>query len=227
MRSRPQCGTRARVARSGFAVPMSSPRYICRASAEMTVIGTRAPIATATAVLPTPVGPTMTGVRGWGSGAAEAAFKLFLRELNEARTAMYVVRRQRCGEEPQDQLPHFSGVERLPGLDRCPARVGCGEPLETILPTTKPSPGEIGDELLKAATGLEAWMRIRSRMHHDAAAGEWLNLEADAREQLAVRIDRIELRGPEVEGQGQQQPLRRRAVAGELPHDVFGQNPLV
>src|SRR5437667_2956328 len=204
MRARPRCGTRARVARSGFAVPMSSPRYICRASAEMTVIGTSAPIAAATAVLPTPVGPTMTGVRGWGSGAAEAAFKLFLRELNEARTAVYVVRRQRCSEEPQDQLPHFSGVERLPGLDRCPARVGCGEPLETILPTTKPSAGEIGDELLKAATGLEAWMRTRSSMHHDAAAGEWLDINADALEQHAERCEHIDICGPEVEGQGQQ-----------------------
>src|SRR5437867_1734662 len=180
MRSRPRCGTRARVARSGFAVPMSSPRYICRASAEITVIGTRAPIATATAVLPTPVGPTMTGVRGWGSGAAEAAFKLFLRELNEARTAVYVVRRQRCSEEPQDQLPHFSGVERLPGLDRCPARVGCGDPPETILPTTKPSAGAIDDELHKPTTRREARMRTRSRMHHDPRAAGGLDPEAGA-----------------------------------------------
>ena len=140
---------------------------------------------------------------------------------------MYVVRRQRCREEPDNELAHLAGVERLPSFDRCPARVRRGEALEPILPTTKPSTREVGDELLQAATGLETWMGIRSRMHHDAAAREWLDLKTDAFEELAVCVDRIELRGCEVERQGQQQPLRGRAIARELTHDVFIQDPLM
>ena len=42
-----------------------------------------------------------------------------------------------------------------------------------------------------------------------------------------MRLDRIELRGREVERQRQQQPLRGRAIARELTHDVFIQDPLV
>src|SRR5712692_6799417 len=149
---------------------MSSPRYTCRASAEMTVIGTRSAIATATAVLPTPVGPRTTGVRGLVSGTAKPPFQFLFRELHHRGAAVDVMGGQSCGEQAHDQLAHLARIERLSSLDRCPARVGRGETLKTILPTTKPSAGEIGDELLQAATGLEAWMRIRSRMYHDAPA---------------------------------------------------------
>src|SRR5438105_3633976 len=232
---------------------MSSPRYICRASAEMTVSGARSASATATAVLPTPVGPTITGVRGRsvishakacarpalplrtvscrahpsGWGSPKTTFQFFFWQLDHRWPPVYVVRRQRCREEPDHELAHLAHVERLPSFDRCPARVRRGEALEPILPTTKAPTGEIGDELLQAATRLEAGMGIRSRVHHDAAAREWLDLKTDAFEQLAVRLDRIELRGREVERQGQQQPLRGRAIAGELTQDVFVYDPFV
>ena len=42
-----------------------------------------------------------------------------------------------------------------------------------------------------------------------------------------MRLDRIELSGRKVERQRQQQPLRGRAIARELTHDVFIQDPLV
>ena len=42
-----------------------------------------------------------------------------------------------------------------------------------------------------------------------------------------MRLDRIELGGRKVEREGQEQSLRRRAVAGELAHHVFVQHTLV
>src|SRR6266550_4143690 len=252
-RSRPRCGTRARVSGSGFAVPISSPRYTWRASAEITVMGVRAASATATAVLPTPVGPTMTGVWGrsvishakacarqtlslrtllcrahpLGWGSPETPFQLFFWQLDHGGAAVDVVRRQRCREEPHDQLAHLPRVERLSRLDRGSTRVGRSEALQPILPAPESPAGEIGDELLQAACGLEARMRVRGRVNDDAAAGERLDLVADARQQLPMRVDRIELGGREVERERQQETLRGRSVPRQLTHHVLVQHPLV
>src|SRR5947207_6670909 len=113
---------------------MSKPRYTCRASAEITVMGANAASAVATAVLPTPVGPMMTGVRSLESGPAKPAFQFLFGELHQRRSAVHVVRRQGGGEQTHDQLTHLLDVERLAGLDRRAAGVGRSETLESILP---------------------------------------------------------------------------------------------
>ena len=95
---------------------------------------------------------------------------------------MHIVRRQRCGQQPDDELPHLIGVERLPRLDRGAACIRRGEPLQAVLPAAEPTAGEIGHELLQAARGFEARMRIGRRVHHDAASGERLDFIADAGE---------------------------------------------
>src|SRR5690349_21286215 len=184
-------------------------------------MGMRAASAAATAVLPTPVGPTTTGVRSLESGAAEPALKLFLGKLNHRWPTMHIVRRQRGGQQPHDQLPHFAHVERLTGFDGGAARVGRRETLQAVLPAAEPAAGEIGDQLLETARRFEPRVGVRCRMHNDAATGERLDLVADAREQLAMRFDGIELGRREVERQRQEQSLRRRAVARQLAHDVF------
>src|SRR5260370_35859593 len=186
---------RAGVSRRGVAVPISSPRYTWRASAEITVIGVSAASAAATAVLPTPVGPTTTGVRGrdWGLGAAKTAFQLFLWELNHGRSPVDVVRRQRRGQQPHDQLAHLAHVERLSGFDRGATRVGRREAFQAILPAAKPATGEVRDQLLEAARGFEPWVRIRRRMHDNAAAGERLDLVASAGNDLPIGVGLVQV----------------------------------
>src|SRR5881409_2997367 len=142
----------------------------------MTVIGVREASATATAVFPTPVGPTMTGVRSLASGAAKTAFQLVLWKLHHRRSAVHVVRGEGRGEQPHDELTHLVPIERLPSFDRGAARVGRGESLEAVLPAAEPAAREIGDELLQAARGLEPRMRIRGRVDDDAPARERLDL---------------------------------------------------
>src|SRR5439155_1703769 len=112
--------------------------------------------ATAAAVLPTPVGPTSTGVRGRGSGPPKPALQLLLRQLHQARPAMDVVRRERGGEEADDQLAHFVRVQAVAGLDGGAAGVRRGKALQAVLPSAEPPPREVGDELLEAAGRLEA-----------------------------------------------------------------------
>src|SRR2546429_5640 len=104
---------------------MSSPRYTCRASAEMTVMSVRAPSAAATAVLPTPVGPTRTGTRG-RSGSPKPPLQLVLRQLHDRRPPVHIVGRQGGAEDTHDELPHLVLLEPLAGLDRGAAGGGRG-----------------------------------------------------------------------------------------------------
>src|SRR4051812_30958661 len=195
----------------------------------MTVMGVNDARATATAVFPEPVGPTMTGVRGrgWGLGAGEPSFKLFLGKLDHRRPAVDVMHRQRGREQADDQLPHLLSVELMPGFDRGTTGIGGRKPLEAILPATKATAGEVGDELLEAARCLKAGMRVRRGMHYDASPRKRLDLVADALQELAMRINRIELGRREIERQRQKQTLCRRAIAAQLMHHVFVQHALM
>src|SRR3989442_10419608 len=154
-------------------------------------MGVRAARLTATAVLPTPVGPTRTGVRCRVSGPTKPTFQFLFRKLHHARPAVDVVRRQRRRKKPHDQLAHLPGIQRLSRLDRRTTRVCRGKPLQAILPAAKPATGQIRDELLQAARGLEARVRVRGGMYDNAAPGERLDLVADARQQLPMGLDRI------------------------------------
>src|ERR1044072_9307976 len=179
----------------------------------MTGIGALLASATATAVFPTPVGPTMTGVRCRVSGAAEASLKLFLGKLNHGRPAVHIVRGQRGVQEPHDELPHLAHIERLPRLDRGATRVRRREALETILPAAEPPACEIGDELLETPRGFEPRMRVRRGVHDDAATGERLDLIADPGEQLPMRFDGVEVRRRAVPPGRQQEAAGRWAGA--------------
>ena len=134
---------------------------------------------------------------------------------------------QRRAEQSYDQLTHLFSIERLPSLNRRAAGISGRKPFEAILPPPEAAPGKVGDELLQAARRLEAGMRIGRRVHHDAAPGEWLDFVPDAYEQLAMRLDVVELHRCEVERQRQQQALRRGTIAGQLTHHIFVEHPFM
>src|SRR5919109_4529211 len=100
----------------------------------MTVIGASPARATATAVLPTPVGPTMTGVGALGP--SKPSFQLFFGQLYQTRAPVDVVRWKRRGEQARNELAHFVDLERLARFDRRPAGVGRGKALKPVLPAT-------------------------------------------------------------------------------------------
>src|SRR5713101_5682548 len=148
----------------------------------MTVSCSSAANAVATAVLPTPVGPTRTGTTG-RSGSPKPSLQLVLGQLDYGRPTVHVVRRQGGGEEPGQQLAHLLGVELVPRLDGRPAGEGGREALEPVLPPPEATSREVRDELLQAARGLEARVRVGRRVDHHGASRERLELEADAPQQ--------------------------------------------
>src|SRR5439155_27137241 len=191
MRSSPRCGTRVSRSESGFAVPMSRRRYTCRASAEMARMDSSSPHATATAVLPTPVGPTRTGTRG-RSAPPKPSLQLVLRQLYDRGPPVHVVRREGRAEQPTHQLPHLFELEPLARLDRRPARERSGETLEAVRPTGEPPAREIRHELLEAAGGVDPRVRAGGSVHDHGPAGKRLDLVAHASQQLPVGLDGVD-----------------------------------
>src|SRR5438132_389613 len=121
----------------------------------MARMASSSPHATATAVLPTPVGPTSTGTRG-RSAPPKPSLQLVLRQLYDRGPAVHVVRREGRGEQPAHQLPHLFELEPLARLDRGPACEGGGEALEPVRPTAESAAREIRHKLLETARGVEA-----------------------------------------------------------------------
>ena len=101
--------------------------------------------ASATAVFPTPVGPTRIGVLA----SAKAALQFFARQLDDGGPAMHIVRRQLTGKQARQQLTPRSIVEWLAGLHRGMTGIGRHESLEPIGPAAetdrardrRPAPG--------------------------------------------------------------------------------------
>src|SRR5260370_40140033 len=136
----------------------------------MTVSWSSAAKAVATAVLPTPVGPTRTGTNG-RSGPPNRALQLVLGQLDYGRAARHVVRRERGSEEAGQQSAHFLGVERVPRFDGRPARERRREAFEPVLPPAEAAAREIRDQLLQSARSIEAGKRTGAGVSHDARPG--------------------------------------------------------
>src|SRR2546427_5902297 len=76
----------------------------------MTEMGSSAAQATATAVLPTPVGPTRTGTRG-RSAPPKSPLQLALRQLHDGGPPVHVVRGERRREQPAHEVAHLRQLE--------------------------------------------------------------------------------------------------------------------
>src|SRR5688500_17089367 len=109
----------------------------------MTSIGRCAASASATAIFPTAVGPTITGTLA----SPKAALQLLSRQLDDRGTAVHVVRWQVGGEEAEQELPHLPLVQPLPGLHRGAAGVGRREPLQPVGPPAEPPTRQVGHRL--------------------------------------------------------------------------------
>src|SRR5439155_20266928 len=133
----------------------------------MTEMGSSAAQATATAVLPTPVGPTRTGTRG-RSAPPKSPLQLALRQLHDGGPPVHVVRGERRREQPAHEVAHLRQFEVLSRLDRRPTGEHRSEALEPVreAPPPRPPPPEDRHDLLEAAPGAESRMRVGRRMHH-------------------------------------------------------------
>src|SRR5688572_29051473 len=78
------CGTAARAAASGLAVPISRPRYTCRESATRISMGRSRATAIASSDLPEAVGPTIATSGGGGRFARADGARAIGLDLDEA-----------------------------------------------------------------------------------------------------------------------------------------------
>src|SRR5437879_8124941 len=149
---------------------MSRPRYTWRASAETTLMGSSAADAATTAVLPTPVGPTMTGTSGGAprSASPKSPLQLPARQLHHGGSAVHVVGRERRAEQPEHELPHLLQLEPLARLDGRATGERRREALQPVGERAEPPAREIGDELLEAARGVESGVGVGSGVHDHA-----------------------------------------------------------
>src|SRR3989442_12998681 len=105
----------------------------------MTEMGSSAAQATATAVLPTPVGPTRTGTRG-RSAPPKSPLQLALRQLHDGGPPVHVVRGERRREQPAHEVAHLRQLEVLSRLDRRPTGEHRSEALEPVREAPPPGP---------------------------------------------------------------------------------------
>src|SRR2546430_7585717 len=154
----------------------------------MARMASSSPHATATAVLPTPVGPTSTGTRG-RSAPPKPSLQLVLRQLYDRGPAVHVVRREGRGEQPAHQLPHLFELEPLARLDRGPACEGGGEALEPVRPTAESAAREIRHKLLETARGVEARVGVGGGVHDHRPAGKRLDLVPHASDRKSTRLN--------------------------------------
>src|SRR5215203_4929274 len=155
----------------------------------MTSSGQCAPNATATAVLPTAVGPTSTGTLA----PAKPALQLFPRELHDGGAPVHIVWWQIGAEEPQEQLAHLPLAQPVSRFHRRATGVCGGEAFQPVGPPTESATCQISHHLPEAGPCVEARVRHGYGVHHHGAATEGLCLEAHAAELGAMRLERIEL----------------------------------
>src|SRR5215203_726472 len=105
----------------------------------MTSSGQCAPNATATAVLPTAVGPTSTGTLA----PAKPALQLFPRELHDGGAPVHIVWWQIGAEEPQEQLAHLPLAQPVSRFHRRATRVCGGEAFQPVGPPTESATWQI------------------------------------------------------------------------------------
>src|SRR5688572_7240493 len=121
----------------------------------MTSRGQCAPSATATAVLPTAVGPTSTGTLP----AAKSALQLLARELDDRGAPVHVVGRQVGAEQSQEQLAHLPFPEPVTRFHGGSTGVGGSKALQSIGPAAEAPPRQISHHFAEAGAGVEPRVR--------------------------------------------------------------------
>src|SRR5690348_15632737 len=185
--------------------------------------------AIARADFPAAVGPTMTRMTSSrrASGATKAALHLAPGELHDRRAAMHVVRREPRVAQRDEERAHLVGRERVPRLHRGLARHGREHALVSRGGGGDAIAGEGRERLAEATLRVEATMRRGDGVDRDGVAAEGRDLVAHALEFGAMPLERVQLRGGEIEREWQQQSLRRRVAALELAQERLVQHALV
>src|SRR4029453_1953336 len=123
----------------------------------------------------------------------EAAIELIPRDLHDRRSAVHVVRWQGGAGETHVERLHLSGRQDVTGLDRRLAGDRRGESLVPRCRARHAIARERIERIAQAPQRIEPRMRHRHGRHYDRVASEWLDLEAQLRERVTVRLEGVAL----------------------------------
>ena len=129
--------------------------------------------------------------------------------------------------ERDEERAHLARRENLARLDRRLARERRRETLVARGDARIAIAAQRIERLAQAARRVEARMRHRDAAHDERVPAEPLDLEAELREQLLMRLERLALGGPEMQRDRKEQPLRRRLALLERAHEALVQHALV
>ncbi len=140
---------------------------------------------------------------------------------------MHVMRRQRRIAKRDEERPHFVQRQFLPGLDRRFARDGRRQVLVPRGGCRGPIPRQGRQRVAQALLGVEPWMRHRHGVHDQRVSAKPFDLEAELRESLTIRLERVGFDAREMQREGKEQTLGRRVTALEYSHESLEQDTLV
>src|SRR6478672_5188866 len=126
-----------------------------------------------------------------------------------------------------EQRAHLRCRQLLACLDCGFARNGRGEMLVAGSGSRNPVASKRIQRLTQAPLGVESAMRHRNRAHDERVSTKPFDLEAKLLEILAVRFERVALRGPEMKRYRKKQSLRRRISAFKRVHEFLVQHALM
>src|SRR4051812_4485311 len=112
---------------------------------------------------------------------------------------MDVMRGQHRITKRDVQCAHLSGRKLITSLDR---RLARDRRRKTLVPCVRPRiavAGERRERITQAALGIEPRMRHRHRTDDERVPAEPLDLEPELLEQLAILLERLALRGAEMQ----------------------------
>src|SRR3954451_24012752 len=121
--------------------------------------------------------------------SAKAALELGPRELHDGGPPVHVVRGEYRVAKGDEEGAHLTRRDLVSRLDRRLAGHRRGDPFMARVRRRVAITGERGERLAQAALRVEARMRHRHRVDEQRVAAEPLDLEAEPREHVAVRLE--------------------------------------
>src|SRR5674476_24409 len=162
-----------------------------------------------------------------GSAAAKPALDLGPGELHDRAAPVHVVRRERGRHEGDEERAHLARREDLPRLDRRLAGERRREPLVARRDAGIAVAAQRIERLAQTARRIEARMRHRDAADDERVPAEPLDLEAQLREELLMRLERLALRRPQVQRDRKEESLRWRFPLLERAHEALVEHALV
>src|SRR6266542_292834 len=140
---------------------------------------------------------------------------------------MDVVRGQTRVPQRREQRAHLAVGAELSGLYRCLACDRGGEVLVMCGGSGDTIAGERIETLAQTTLGIEARMRHRDATDDERVSAKSFDLEPQALQVLAIRLERITFGGAEMQSDGKKETLGRNATGFESRHELLIKNSLV